>query len=172
LEEAKGVHCALEVLIRLSRKGFAVRLDFVGDGPARPELERVAREKGVQSQVTFHGWIPHGALSARYANAHLMLLPSRSEGWPKVLSEAMAFGVVPVATRVSSIPEYLLRFGIGTVAEYNDVQGFVDGILAYVNSPERWSRESKRAAKAAANFTYSRYVESVRSLLALDFRSS
>jgi phosphatidylinositol alpha-1,6-mannosyltransferase len=166
LEQGKGVFRALEVLTRLSRKGFAVRLDLVGDGPARGELERMAREQGVSELIRFQGWVPHGALAPHYAAAHLMLFPSRSEGWPKVLSEAMAFGVIPVASRVSSIPEYLLRFDIGTVADPEDVNGFVEGVLAYVNAPERWRRESPRAVKAAESFTYSRYLEAVASLLA------
>jgi glycosyltransferase involved in cell wall biosynthesis len=67
---------------------------------------------------------------------------------------------------VSSIPEYLLRFDIGTVADPEDVDGFVEGVLAYVNVPERWRRESPRAVKAAESFTYSRYLEAVASLLA------
>ncbi len=97
----------------------------------------------------------------------LMLFPSRSEGWPKVLSEAMAFGVVPVASRVSSIPEYLVRFDLGTVADPGDVEGFVQGVLSYVNTPERWRLESPRAVSAAEHFTYGRYLVNVAGLLAL-----
>jgi glycosyltransferase involved in cell wall biosynthesis len=166
LEPAKGVECALDVVTRLSRLGFAVELDLVGDGPSRFELERLARERGVSEHLNFAGWVPHGALAPHYAKAHLMLFPSRSEGWPKVLSEAMAFGVVPVASRVSSIPEYLVRFDIGTVAEPDAVEGFVQGVLSYVNAPERWSSESPKAVRAAAQFTYSRYLENVQELLA------
>jgi glycosyltransferase involved in cell wall biosynthesis len=167
LEEAKGVQCALDVLTRLSRLGFAVQLELVGDGPSRAELERLASERGVSALLNFAGWVPHGALAPHYAAAHLMLFPSRSEGWPKVLSEAMAFGVVPVASRVSSIPEYLLRFDIGTVAEPDDVEGFVQGILSYVNTPERWRLESPRAVRAAEQFTYARYLANVAELLSL-----
>jgi glycosyltransferase involved in cell wall biosynthesis len=156
------------VLTRLSRLGFAVELEFVGDGPSRIELERLARERGVAGLLRFAGWVPHGALAPHYASAHLMLFPSRSEGWPKVLSEAMAFGVVPVASRVSSIPEYLLRFDIGTVAEPDDVEGFVQGVLSYVNAPERWTGESPRASKAAEDFTYARYLERVQLMLELE----
>jgi glycosyltransferase involved in cell wall biosynthesis len=165
LEEAKGVGCALEVLTRLIRRGYAVRLEFVGDGPMREELERLARENDIADSLTFHGWLPHGTLAPMYAAAHLMLFPSRSEGWPKVLSEAMAFGVVPVASRVSSIPEYLVKFGIGTVADPEDVNGFVEGVLQYVNAPERWRAESPKAVKAAEGFTYARYLERVSAML-------
>ena len=125
----------------------------------------MARERGIAESLTFHGWLPHGTLAPRYSEAHLMLFPSRSEGWPKVLSEAMAFGVVPVASRVSSIPEYLVKFGIGTVADPEDVNGFVDGVLDYVNAPERWRAESPKAVKAAEGFTYAKYVERVSAML-------
>ena len=165
LEEGKGVGQAIEVLSRLLRRGFAVRLDLVGDGPMREELERMAREKGISESLTFHGWLPHGTLAPRYAEAHLMLFPSRSEGWPKVLSEAMAFGVVPVASRVSSIPEYLVKFDIGTVADPQDVNGFVDGVLEYVNAPDRWREESPKAVQAAEGFTYAKYIERVSTML-------
>ena len=169
LEEPKGVFRCLEVVRRIDGRGLAATLDFVGDGPARSTLEHMVERHRLQSLVKFHGWQPRGAISELYGKAHMMILPSSaSEGWPKVLSEAMAFGVVPIASRISSIPEYLLRFDVGTVAEPLEVEGFVKGILEYLDSPERWRRESLRAANAAAEFTYAQYVRRVHSLLGLD----
>jgi glycosyltransferase involved in cell wall biosynthesis len=165
LEPAKGVLCALEVQARLRRMGLAVQLDFIGDGPLRSELERRARERGIEDSIAFHGWLPRDALAPHYETAHLLLFPTRTEGWPKVLSEAMAFGVIPIASRVSSIPEYLLRFKIGTVADPDDVNGFVDGVMGYLNTPQRWLAESPRAANAAEEFTYARYLDRVTAIL-------
>jgi glycosyltransferase involved in cell wall biosynthesis len=169
LEEPKGVSRALEILARLDAKGFSVALDFVGDGPARVELERTVIARGLQRQVTFHGWQPRSAISRLYATAHLLLFPSSaSEGWPKVLSEAMGYGAIPVASRISSIPEYLLRFDIGTVADPDDIDGFVNGVIEYLRAPERWQSESARAVVAAAEFSYAEHVRRVSLMLGLD----
>ena len=169
LETAKGAFRLLKILARLKQMGLAVTMDVVGDGPERSAFEQTAQQMGVWSMLTVHGWLARTAIAPLYERAHLLLLPTTSsEGWPKVLSEGMAYGVVPIASRVSSIPEILLRFNVGTVAEPNDVDGFAREVAAYVHDPERWKRESARAAMAAAAFSYDVYVEQVRSLLQLD----
>ena len=168
LETPKGVGRALRVLSRLQQKGISVKLDLVGDGPQRGEFERLADTLGVNQLATFHGWLPRTVLAPLYSAAHLMILPSSaSEGWPKVLSEAMAYGVVPVCSNISSIPQYLEKFGVGRMCEPDDVEGFADAIADYYSHPETWKRESEMGIKAARLFTYSNYQNSVRAILNL-----
>ena len=104
-----------------------------------------------------HGWLPRPAINPLYADAHFMLLPSRSEGWPKVLSEAMAFGVVPLAGAVGSIPHYLRAFGTGAAIASHDPDAYAEEILAAHRAPDRWADQSARAASAARRFTYAAY---------------
>jgi glycosyltransferase involved in cell wall biosynthesis len=166
LEAPKGVGRALHVLSHLQQKGISVKLDLVGDGPQRGEFERLADTLGVNQLVTFHGWLPRTVLAPLYSAAHLMILPSSaSEGWPKVLSEAMAYGVVPVCSNISSIPQYLEKFGVGRMFEPDDVEGFACAIADYYSHPETWKRESEMGIKAARLFTYSNYKSSVRTIL-------
>ena len=101
--------------------------------------------------------------------SHFLLLPSSSsEGWPKVLSEGMAYGVVPVTSDVSSIPQLLASFRTGRALDAKDSDGFVEAIVGYVRSPELWKTESRNAADAAKAFTYEAYLSAVRSLLDLE----
>ncbi len=166
LEAPKGVGRALHVLSHLQQKGISVKLDLVGDGPQRGEFERLADTLGVNQLATFHGWLPRTVLAPLYSAAHLMILPSSaSEGWPKVLSEAMAYGVVPVCSNISSIPQYLEKFGVGRMFEPDDVEGFACAIADYYSHPETWKRESEMGIKAARLFTYSNYKSSVRTIL-------
>lgn len=166
LEKAKGVGRALQVLSRLQEKGLSVKLDLVGDGAERGEFEELARRLGVDHLTTFHGWLARPTLASLYSNAHLMILPSSaSEGWPKVLSEAMAYGVVPVCSNVSSIPQYLEKFGVGRTFEPDDIDGFAGAIADYYSNPETWKTESEMGIKAAGLFTYSNYKRSVRTTL-------
>jgi glycosyltransferase involved in cell wall biosynthesis len=167
LESAKGAGTALEITSHLQHEGIPVQLDLIGDGPEASHFQRMASDLGVEAVTSFHGWLPRAEIGRFYAQTHFLLLPSRSEGWPKVISEAMAYGVVPLAGRVSSIPYYLETFGIGKAIEAADVKAYVDAIVNYVDHPARWRDESDRSREAARLFSYDRYLEAVRDLLEL-----
>jgi glycosyltransferase involved in cell wall biosynthesis len=168
LNQYKGVGRALHILAALHRRHIDATLDLVGDGDERAVFEALASELNVQDRVTFHGWLPRTAISAHYAAAHILLFPTKSsEGWPKVLSEAMAYGVVPISGDVSSIPQYLQTFETGRALPPDQIERFVDAILWYIDHPEQWQREAENAARAAPLFGYSSYLVAVRELLGL-----
>lgn len=161
LEPAKGAREAVEILAGLARRGVPATLEVVGDGPQRAELEALAGG----GPVTFHGWLPRSEVGKIYARAHVLVFPSRSEGWPKVLSEGMAYGVVPVAGAVGSIPQLLAQCGTGQALEPSHTGAFVEAVAWYAAHPQAWKEESARGTRAAEQFSYGRYVESVRRLL-------
>jgi glycosyltransferase involved in cell wall biosynthesis len=166
LEEAKGCGRTLEITEGLIQRGIDARLDLVGDGPDRAALASRIEARGLWGGVRLLGSLPRGALNDCYSAAHVLLLPSSSsEGWPKVLSEGMAYGVVPVASTVSSIPEYLELFGVGRALDAHDCRQYVETIAGYVRDPERWKEESRRAMDAAAKFSYENYLVAVREVL-------
>lgn len=169
LEQTKGVGRALEILACLSRQGVAATLDVVGGGPGKMNLEAQARELKIGGLVRFHGWLSRPLLAPAYSQSHFMVFPTESEGWPKVLSEGMAYGVVPVTSKVSSIPGYLKRFGVGRVFAPDDVQGFSGAIIWYCSHPDDWKKESMNGMKAAELFTYTNYLNQLRELLGLSF---
>jgi glycosyltransferase involved in cell wall biosynthesis len=133
----------------------------VGDGPEKPTWEAWAQEHGLDSCAAFHGWLPRPALAEFYNRAHFMVLPSASEGWPKVLSEAMAYGAVPLAGAVSAIPQILAETGAGAALPPLDVAAFKDALLAYVAWPDRWRAASQASRAAAPNFSYDHYLGEV-----------
>ena len=169
IESEKGAGRAVDVLEGLRREGIDARLDLVGDGPDRTALAARIASAGLGDQVRLLGSLPRPAVNDLYATAHILLFPSSSsEGWPKVLSEGMAYGVVPVAGRVSSIPQYLQTFQSGRALDPNDREAFIEAISSYVREPVRWSEQSARAIEAAAGFTYARYLAAVRGILDLE----
>ncbi len=165
----KGCGRSIEILARLKARGVRARLDVVGDGPDRGRFESQAAAAGLAEEVHFHGWLARPALAGYYARAHFLLLPSSSsEGWPKVLSEGMAYGVVPMTSDVSSIPQLLASFRAGKALDAKDPEGFVETIIGYVRNPDLWKTESRNAAGAANSFTYDAYLSAVRNLLDLE----
>lgn len=106
------------------------RLDIVGDGPLRGELENLSTELGIGDRVTFHDWIPRDLLPGFYGQAALLVLPSRYEGMSNVLLEAMAAGLPTITTDVEGTRE-LVDHG-------------VNGIVVPVGDTEALTREMKR----------------------------
>src|SRR5262249_21252138 len=146
-----------DVLARLRERGIAASLELIGDGSERAGFEQRAQQLGLDAR--FLGWQSPDQVADAYARAHVLLLPTTaSEGWPKVLSEGMAYGVLPIAGAVSSIPQYLQQLGVGTALSPFDVDGFATAIARYVESPAQWTDESARAIEATQWFSFDHYL--------------
>lgn len=163
-DEAKGVGIVLNILQGVLESGITSTLVLVGDSPQRPYFEHVAQILGLHESVKFLGWKDHTGLLKEYAKAHFILLPSVSEGWPKVLSEAMAYGVVPLASDVSSIPQILEETQAGHCFPADRPHQYVDKIVQYTHDSAAWKVSSLNGAQAANRFTYETYLDAVRIL--------
>jgi len=163
-DEAKGVGVVLQILQGVLASGLTSELVLVGDSPQRTHFERAAQALGLQESVHFLGWKDHTELAKEYAKAHFILLPSVSEGWPKVLSEAMAYGVVPLASDVSSIPQILAETQAGHAFAADQPQLFVDRILQYTHDSAAWKVSSLNGVQAAENFAYENYLKAITNI--------
>ena len=151
--EVKGHRHLLEALQILKDRGPLVRLDLVGDGPLRAELERQVKGTGLSEWVTLLGTVPHATLLSDL-KAHrwdAVVLPSvvtekDEEGIPVSLIEAMGAGIPVLSTRTGAIPE-LLREGAGLLVEAGDLVGLANALEELARKPalrERLAEEGRR----------------------------
>lgn len=103
LSHEKGVDIFLDAISILKGKGFGGTALIVGDGPDRELLAKKAQPLG--DTVRFLGHFPH--VSALYQHLDLVVIPSRSEGMPNVLLEAVNADTPLVATSVGAIPDII-----------------------------------------------------------------
>jgi glycosyltransferase involved in cell wall biosynthesis len=115
-----------------------LRLEIAGDGPCLPELEELVAELGVDERITFLGEIRD--VPALLARASLFVLPSRSEGIPLTLLEAMARGLPAVATRVGGIPEVVVDGETGLLVPSGDPVALAQAIRRIRHDPGRGLR--------------------------------
>ena len=167
LDKAKGVIRAAQCFLELRRRDCEVRLDIVGEGPEGPALDALIQDARVAHAVRRHGWLGSAELNRLYRQAHFMVLPTSSEGWPKVVSEAMAFRVVPVIGAVSCIPEFFGMTGSGVCAPFDQPICFADAIDELVRNEAKWRAIADNAQMAAERFTYERHLENVSRMLNL-----
>ena len=142
-----------DVLLRamaLLQSRVPVQLRIVGAGRYRSELEQLARSLSLDDTVEFTGELAAGAaIRSEFDNATLMVLPSRTEGLPRVVIEAMARGLPCVATNVGGIPELL---DAEDLVRPNDPRALAEKIEKVVGDSARLSRMSARNLAKAQHF--------------------
>lgn len=118
LSYEKGPDVLVRAFARLRDED--TRLALVGDGPMEEALRALADEMGVADRVHFAGDRPHDEVFAWITAADVFALPSRTEGWPNALVEALACGRPAVAARVGGVPEILTDESLGLMVEPED----------------------------------------------------
>ncbi|WP_440992275.1 glycosyltransferase family 4 protein [Haloarchaeobius baliensis] len=120
LVEGKRPRDAVEAVSRLSDEMNA-KLYVVGDGPLRKEIEGLAGEN-----VECLGQVPYEEMPAVFRAGDALVLPSRAEGLPRTVLEAMASGVPVVVSELEQVAPIAERGGV--TVPVGDVDGFSDGI--------------------------------------------
>lgn len=165
LERPKGADVAVDTVLELRRRGLDVSLDLVGDGPLRSWVEAKAAEDTTGS-IRLHGWLRRDQLEEFLAQGQVMLLPTTaSEGFPKVLAEAMAFGCVPVTSPVSSIGQVLGSTGGSVVVSAGG--SWIGAVSSALGGEGERLREEGLAS--VQRFSYSSYLTAVRRLAATEW---
>jgi glycosyltransferase involved in cell wall biosynthesis len=104
----KAQDVLIEAVARCVRQGLDLQLVFVGDGQYRPMLEAQAAGLGVGDHCHFRGQLTTGSVVRQELDqADLFVLPSRQEGLPRAMLEAMARGLPCLGSTVGGIPELL-----------------------------------------------------------------
>jgi glycosyltransferase involved in cell wall biosynthesis len=129
----KGFDLLLKAWATVSRTVPAARLRIVGDGPLRPEHERLAAQLRLAS-VEWYG--PTAQVEALYRDAAVFVLPSRYEGMPLALLEAQALGVPAVAFDCPTGPGEILTADTGRLVPPGDVTGLALALVELLSRPE------------------------------------
>lgn len=131
--ERKGTFTLLDAWAKMlaNGDGLRARLTIAGDGEVERAQSHVAA-LGIGASVDVRGWIANTAVPDLLASAHVLVLPSQSEGQPMAILEAMAKGVCVVASDVGGIPE-LLDESCGVLVHPNDVTELADAITHVVS---------------------------------------
>lgn len=125
LVDGKRPEDAIRAVSRLATK-MRVQLYIVGDGPKREELEAMAGE-----HVEFLGHVSYDEMPAIYRSADALILPSRAEGLPRTILEAMASGVPVVVSDLDQVSQVV--DGAGETVPVGDVPGFASRLETVLN---------------------------------------
>ena len=164
LDSSKGADVAVDTVLALRRGGLDVSLDLIGDGPLRTWVEERMAADG-DGCLRLHGWLRRDELERYLSDAHVLLLPTASEGFPKVVAEAMAFGCVPVTTPVGSLGQTLGETGGSVLVESGG--SWAEATSSVLSS--RWDGLSRTVVDQVGRFGYRTYLDHVTAMASTDW---
>lgn len=145
-----------EVLIRaaslLIRQGDKISLTFVGDGEKRKDFEKLVIELGISDYVEFTGLLSSAKeVRDKLINSDLFVFPTKSEGLPRVIIEAMAVGLPCISTPVNGIPELLDDDFLLNPMDYKEFANKIHSMIHSSDMMNKCSRVNIQKAKEYEN---------------------
>jgi glycosyltransferase involved in cell wall biosynthesis len=138
---AKGVDVLLRAFPEVLRSYPGAGLTLVGDGPELPANRQLMAELGLEGRAAFVGLIPFAAPYLRAASA--VVLPSRREGLPIVVLEALALERPVVATAVGGTPTVVLDGETGWLVPPEDPAALAGAIVACLGDEAEAARRAR-----------------------------
>ena len=158
LENQKGLDWLLKLAPTLLQQTPQHDLVLVGDGSQRARLQQQALQAGIADRVHFLGWRPD--IPQLLAAADLLLLPSRWEGMPNVLLEAMASSLPLVALPVHGVEQILGSLGDLQIVQDNSPTAFIERVTQLLADSELLvSLGRQNRDRILANFTIPQMVQ-------------
>lgn len=160
-DKQKGTGIVIESLPLVLKDFPHVTLDVVGDGEALDEFKALAASLGVRERITFHGNVDHATVTRLLRNAHLFCYPTTaSEGFPKVVLEALACGLPVITTRVSVLPQ-LIGSGCGILIEEPTPSEVARSVREILLQADRYCAMSAQAVATARQYSLERWRDTL-----------
>lgn len=168
----KGVHVLLDAFAKIESQipqahlwliGRAANADYAAE--LRAQVERL----GLHERVTFIDQLPQAEVARYMARGRVFVLPTFSEGLPKVVIEAMLCGTPVVASAVDGIPEIVQDGVQGYLVPPGDVDALAEKLLYVFHDADVDALGQQGRAFATAFFSAEAYVENYGKLFALAY---
>lgn len=147
----KGHKTVIKLLRELTNRSLDATVCFIGDGSKRREFEEYSRELGVEDRVVFTGILASAdEVRKELVSSDIFVFPTRAEGLPRAVIEAMAVGLPCLSTPVNGIPELLKQ---DYLFDPDDYLSFSNKICSLVNDPELLNAISLENIKKASEYS-------------------
>lgn len=154
----------VKLIERLIKKGRKVTLELYGEGIERQSLENYIDKNLLGNYVILKGNQNEEIIKNAYQRSHFVLLPSKSEGWPKAIAEGMFWGCIPVATKVSCVP-FMLDYGNRGVLLQMNLKEDTDRIEKIIDDENSFFSKSKLASEWSQKYTTDVFEAKIKKLL-------
>lgn len=155
---------AVKLVEQLVKNGNIVQLHIFGEGIERVNLENYIKKNQLEKFVFLHGNQSKEVVKKACQESHFVILPSKSEGWPKAIAEGMFWGCVPLATNVSCVP-FMIDYGKRGVLFEMNLKRDLAQIEEILSDQNKFEEMSKLASNWSQNYTVERFESEIEKLL-------
>jgi glycosyltransferase involved in cell wall biosynthesis len=149
--DIKGHEVVIRVLKQLRENGFDVQVIFIGDGTKKKHYEQLAKELDIEDFVTFTGLLSSpNEVRKILISGDIFVFPTKAEGLPRAIIEAMAVGLPVLSTPVNGIPELLEN---ENMLDPQDVNGYVKRLIYLFENYRDMEKMSKINIEKAKDYT-------------------
>lgn len=162
LEDEKGVGRIIKAFTGLKNKNVVSKVHLIGNGIKMEEYKLMAENSGVD--FFFHGFQNRDVVFKIFKESHFFLLPSNaSEGFPKVIAEALNFGCIPIVSDISSIGQYIKEGQNGLIVKPVTDSKLKEKINdSYCLTLNEVTKMQQNNYDIAGLFTYEHYLERIK----------
>jgi glycosyltransferase involved in cell wall biosynthesis len=156
LDQNKGYLRLIKVLKTISYVSWIDKINFVG-GFENDHIPNTT----IDNKINFCGWLNREKLNNIYQISHFIILPTSSEGFPKVLAEAGAFGCIPIVSNLSPVNQVIINDHNGFLLFDLSIESIRECLLQIPTKKNQLKRMSKNIINISNQFTYRKYTEAI-----------
>jgi glycosyltransferase involved in cell wall biosynthesis len=167
LTQGKQPLVSVKVVHELKKKGYKVQLDIYGEGQERENLANYILDNSLEHEVVMHGNTSKELIKLAYQKAQFLVFISKSEGWPKVVAEAMCWGCLPISSNVSCVP-YMLGHGTRGAIVNPNIDEIVSVVEGYIKDRPTYNTHVQNGMEWSRQFTLEKFAREIGKLLQVD----
>ena len=150
----KGIHILIDAFKQLNHKN--IKLHIVGAGGYAAQLKRIA---GIDSRITFHGFVPEEELVLLYKKAHITVVPSIwYETFGRIIIESFKYGTPVVGSNIGGIPEIIENGYNGLLFEPGNIGELKDTLESLIENPSELRRLSEGAFESVKKYDIAEHI--------------
>lgn len=154
----------VKIAEKLLNKGYNIQLDMFGDGVRFNIVKDYINKNGLSKNIILHGNQPKNSVKIAFQESHFLVFISKSEGWPKVVAEAMFWSCLPISSKVSCVPFMLGNGKRGSIVNENTNE-IAMVIEKYINQENVYLEKVTKGKEWSQQFTLEKFEKEIKNLL-------
>lgn len=160
LELEKGFYELHKAITKLPLRNSIKKVHFVGD---MSKIQKILKKEVCNNiELHYHGILGRNKIDEIYKDSHFIILPSKSEGFPKVLAEAASFGCIPIIPPIDSILKVFNEENKnGFILKSTNHKDIINVLITLEKAGVDLSNFSRNSIKSSELFSYDNYNEKI-----------
>lgn len=150
----KNIRYLIEAFDKLCKIYTHLRLQIIGEGDEKVNLEKMVKDLGLEKQINFAGLVPHEKLPAYYQSAGVFVLPSQNEGMSNSMLEALSSGLPLLATDTGGTQELVENGVNGFILKMKSAEDIAEKLEILIQDEELRKRMGAASRKKAERMSW------------------